>query len=116
MIDEFFRCTVMKEPPFAMGTNTDDIHIDHLVEMNDPVLHVFIIYQVALEIGYIIQQSEFFHIGFNSCFLRLHISGCYLEQVKLCAEGADQFMQQSQVFGYRVAEIMYQQYIPDDQV
>ena len=65
MIDEFFRCTVMEETTFAMCTDADDIHIDHLVKMYDPVLHVLIIYQVAFVIGYIIQQSKFFHIGFN---------------------------------------------------
>lgn len=116
MIDEFFRCTVMEETPFAMCADTDDIHIDHLVKMYDPVLYILIIYQVAFVIGYIIQQSKFFHFGFNGRPLCFHVAGCYLEQVQFCAEGADQFMHQLQVFGHRVAEIMYQQYIPDNEV
>ena len=41
MVDQFFSCTLVKNPALAMCAYTNNIHINHLVKMYNPVLNIF---------------------------------------------------------------------------
>lgn len=94
MVDEFFRGTFMEDTGLTMGADADQVHIVHLVKMNNAIFHIFIgedmafVFTDCIHIRILFHQEPYLHR-----FLCL-VPGDDLQQVNRWVKSFDQFLQE----------------------
>ena len=113
MINKFLSGTAMKHTTLTMGSDTNQIHIMHLVKMDHASLHILVIHYMALKILQLIQTGKLFHVSFWRMPVITGIPGNDLQQMYPRTKRFAELLQKREIFCKRMTEIMNEKDISD---